>query len=700
MTVFLALILLVLTQPAQAAESVAVTSARATAALVSDTDRIDPGIPFHVGLRLRLAPGWHTYWRNPGDAGIAPELQFTLPDDASIGPLAWPAPQRQLEGPLMTYGYSGEVLLAARVSGPANTVRLHASWLVCRDICVPEEGDFRLDLPAGTPAAAPQAPLFAAAEAALPRPSPWPAQVAADGTLTVSGDGISPATVRDAWFIPEAAGTVDGPAPQMLRVEHGRFTLALKPGEAFRADAALAGVLTVRDAGGQQSALAITAAPDGPPAAPELPLWRVIGFALLGGVILNLMPCVFPVLAVKAVGLAGLSGVAHRHAVAHALSYTAGVVATFLLVGTALLGLRAAGDVVGWGFQFQSPAFVAGIAWVLFAVGLNLSGVYEVRVGGTGAGQSLAARGGHAGSFFTGLLAVLVATPCTVPFMGVAIGAALAAGSATLTMAVFMAMGLGLAAPYVVLAALPGFARALPRPGRWMELVRQVLAFPMYGACAWLFWVAGQEAGSAGVAATAAGLVLVGFIAWAVGLGQRSPEDGGLSVRGRRILHAAAVAAALAALAVLSGIAASAAVPASLALDRGALDRGALDRGASDRGAPEAGMERFSAARLETLRREGRPVFVNMTAAWCVTCLVNERVALGQPEVRQKFESLGVVTLTGDWTLQDAAITGFLRSHGRDGVPLYVLYPPGHRAPVLLPQILTRNTLLSALQHM
>ena len=675
----LILALLMFAQSAQAAESVAVTSSRAIATLVSDTDRIAPGTPFKVGLRLRMAPGWHTYWRNPGDAGIAPELQFVLPDGASAGPIAWPAPRRQPEGPLMTYGYSGDLLLAVPVSGPANTVRLHASWLVCKEICVPEEGDFRLDLPTGAPAASAQAPLFAAAEAALPRPSPWSAQVAPDGLLTVSGDTVSPAAVRDAWFIPDTAGAVDGPVPQALRVAEGSFTLALRPGEAFRADAPLAGVLTVRDAAGQKTALAVSAMPGGPAAMPDLPLWRVIGFALLGGLILNLMPCVFPVLAVKAVGLAGLSGAARRHAVVHALSYTAGVLATFLLVGAVLLGLRASGDAAGWGFQFQSPAFVAGIAWVLFGVGLNLSGVYEVALGAAGAGQSLASRGGHAGSFFTGLLAVLVATPCTAPFMGVAISAALAAGSAGLTMAVFVAMGLGLAAPYLLLAGVPAFARLLPRPGPWMDVVRQALAFPMYAACAWLLWVMSQEAGSAGVLGSATGLVLVGLAAWALGLGQRGGGGRRLGVRGRRIAHAVALAAVLAALAVLSGIAASPAVPAGMAA--------------------EPGVEPFSTERLKALRAEGRPVFVNMTAAWCVTCLVNERVALNQPAVRDAFAARGVVYLKGDWTRQDADITRFLRSHARDGVPLYVLYPRGGGAPVVLPQILTQATVVSALQR-
>jgi thiol:disulfide interchange protein DsbD len=264
--------------------------------------------------------------------------------------------------------------------------------------------------------------------------------------------------------------------------------------------------------------------------------------------------------------------------------------------------------------------------------------------------------------------------------MGVAIGAALASGSAGLTMAVFLAMGIGLAAPFVLLAALPAVARILPRPGRWMELVRQTLAFPMYAASAWLVWVMSQEAGPGGVAGTAAGMVLVGFVAWALGMGQRGIDEGGLGARGRRIVHAAALAAALAALAVLSGIVASPGVPAGPAA--------------------EAGVEPFSADRLDRLRRDGRPVFVNITAAWCVTCLVNERVALAQPAVRQAFAALGVVYLKGDWTRQDAAITRFLRSHGRDGVPLYVLYPPGNRAVAVLPQILTEGIVLAALEQM
>jgi len=658
---------------AHALESAPATTPHATAMLVSDADAVAPGGAVHLGLRLRMAPGWHIYWKNPGDAGVPPQLDWTLPAGVTAGPIAWPAPTRNAEPPLMTYGYAGEVLLPVTVSGAGAgplSVGLHASWLICEKLCVPEEADLRLTLPAGPPAPSAQAPLFAAAAAAVPRPSPWPATIAPDGTLHVAAPDAA-AAVRAAWFIPDSYGTVQGVAEQPLSAGPDGFALALRTGTAFKPDVPLSGVLVVRDRQGQETALELRAAPGGAPAASraDLPLWRVLGLAALGGLILNLMPCVFPVLAMKAAGLARLSGAERGHARMHALSYTAGVVLTFGAVGLALLAARAAA--AGWGFQFQSPLFVAGMAWLLFAVGLNLSGVFTLGEGLAGAGEGLAGRGGHAGSFFTGMLAVLVATPCTAPFMGAAIAAALAATPAV-TLAVFVAMGLGLAAPFLVLAGVPALARALPRPGAWMDVLKQALAFPMYAACVWLVWVISQQSGPAGVLAIGAGLLLVGFAAWAFGLSQRGS--------GSRVAGAAALGALLLALAILSGLATAApSAPQQVA---------------------EAGVEPFSAARLAALRQAGTPVFVNMTAAWCVTCLVNERVALSPEPVRQAFAAHGVAYLKGDWTRQDPAITAFLRANGRDGVPLYLLYPPGGGAPQVLPQILTPGGVLAALAAM
>ena len=661
------------TGTAKALESNQVTTSRGTAALVSDTDAVAPGKPFRVGLYLRLAPGWHTYWRNPGDAGVAPSLAWTLPAGTTAGPIAWPTPRRIAEGPVMTYAYAGDVLLPVTITPPAAAgvlaIQATARWLVCKQICVPEQATFRLDLPPGKPAPSAQAPLFAVHDRDVPRPSPWQVSISSDGNLWVRGPELGPSTIAAAWFIPDRPGEIDDDAPQPLSVRSGGFVLSLALATGTKFEAGLSGILSVRDRSGLPTDVTVHAIPGAPPPPPFPPIGRVLVFAFLGGLILNLMPCVFPILAMKAVSLA--QGAARGQARAHALCYTAGVLATFSGLAAILVAARTAGVAAGWGFQFSSPVFVAAMAWLLFCVGMNLSDVFQVGGGLAGAGSALTARSGHLGSFFTGLLAVLVATPCTAPFMSMAVAAGLAAPPAV-TVLVFLVMGLGLAAPYAVFAAVPALARLAPRPGRWMEVLKQGLAFPMYGAAAWLLWVVSQEAGSAGVLGTAAGFVLLGFAGWVLGITQQA------ATRARRLGQSAAVAAALLAGAVLSGIAVAPGAPAAARTTAGAA-------------------EAFSPARLAALRAAGRPVFVNMTAAWCVTCLVNERVAISTDAVRQAFAVRHVAYLEGDWTQQSPAISKFLRQFGRDGVPLYVYYPPHDGAPVVLPQILTENEVLREL---
>ena len=557
----------------------------------------------------------------------------------------------------MTYAYTGEVLLPVTITPSAasggTVVKAHANWLVCRDICVPEEGDFQLDLPAGAGRASAQAPLFAASDRQVPRPSPWQAVVGGDGTLWVQGPELTPATVVDAWFIPDAAGAIRDSAAQPLTVWQGGFTLALRPGKAFRPeDGAVGHPVDARPQPGWRPTWCCA-----PPPAPcrrrrpTMTLQRMLGAGVPG------RPDPQPdAVRVPGAGDEGRSAWPARGAARRAGRPPPTPPACWWrspALGAALLAARAAGTAAGWGFQFQSPVFVAAMAWLLFAVGLNLSGVYEVGTGLMRTGQGLAARPGQLGSFFTGLLAVVVATPCTAPFMGVAIAAGLAAPPAV-TMLVFLAW----ARPRGALRRAGGGAGAVARrrrsPGRWMEVLRQALAFPMYGASAWLLWVVSQEAGSSGVLATVAGLVLLGFAGWVLGLTQGGAD------RGRRIGQSAAAAALLAALAVLSGIAATPDAPAA--------------------SAAESGAEPFSAARLAALRAEGRPVFVNMTAAWCVTCLVNERVAISSDAVRRAFADHHVAYLKGDWTRQDPQITDYLRENGRDGVPLYVYYPAARPA--------------------
>jgi thiol:disulfide interchange protein DsbD len=656
--------------PALGSESAPVATKRTVATLITDSDSFVPGGQVRVALRLRLADGWHTYWRNPGEAGVPTEIVATLSSGATSGAIEWPAPGRITEGPVTTYGFSGDVVLPISVTVAQGMTAVSgdvtAHWLVCKDICVPEEASFPVSLPAGDGAASVQMPLFKAHDQVVPRASPWQATISPDGTLFVRGSELRPDTVVDAWFIPDTSGQIIDDAAQLLSVRNGGFTLGLRLASGFDPAAGLHGVLSVRDRGGSQADV-VLAAPQGPTPTPAVPLVRALAFAFLGGLILNLMPCVFPILAMKAVGFA--AGLARGKAGAHAVSYTLGVVIAFVCVALSLLGARSAGLAAGWGFQFASPVFVAAMAWLLFAVGLNLSGVFRVGGSFAGAGSNLAAQEGHWGSFFTGALAVLVATPCTAPFMAVAIATGLAAPP-PVTVLIFFTMGLGLASPYLALSSIPALARVIPRPGPWMEVFRQLLAFPMYGASVWLLWVISEEAGSAGVLGTAIGFALLGFAGWSLGITQDS------SLGRRRIGWVVASLATALVIAVLTGIGTAPSAP----------------PGKQD-------AEAFTPARLAALRAEGRPVFVNLTAAWCVTCLVNERVAISNDTVQRAFAARHVAYLKGDWTRQAPEITEFLREQGRDGVPLYLYYGPHAEKAEVLPQILTETTVLDAVEH-
>jgi thiol:disulfide interchange protein DsbD len=451
-------------------------------------------------------------------------------------------------------------------------------------------------------------------------------------------------------------------APQTLSVTPERMTLALKPIKAPLTG--ISGVLALTDTGGQTEFLDVDATPLALPAAMEAPvatgLFRAMVLAFAGGLILNLMPCVLPVLAIKALALARLSGTARAHVRAEAALYTLGVVVAFCAIGGITFAVRAAGGGVGWGIEFQSALFTTAMAWLLLAIGLNLSGVFEIGASIAGTGQGLASRG----SFFTGLLAVVVATPCTAPFMGAALAAALAMPPAV-GMLIFVALGLGLAAPYAALALFPATARLLPKPGAWMDVFKHVLAFPMYGAALWMVWVASQQTGPIGLASIFASLLLVAFAAWSYGFGQTRDRP--------LVLNLIAAFAVALGVILLSDIGQSqAAAPGGVAAD---------------------GSEPYSASRLAALRAAHRPVLVDMSAAWCVTCLVNERVALSPDPVRTAFAQHKVAYLKGDWTRQDPGITAFLREHDRSGVPLYVYYP-AQGAPEVLPQILTPGLIL------
>jgi len=654
--------------------------------LVSEGQAIAPGEIFWVGLRQQITPGWHTYWLNPGDSGEPPRIEWALPHGFVAGDIRWPHPERIPVGPAMSYGYSDEVVLPIPLTAPSSlvpgarvTLRGQASWVVCEKTCVPEEAAVALTLPVATGRPAPDprgAPLIAAARRAVPTPSPWPASFVATPellTLTVAAPDLSAERVAEAWFYPARWGVIEHAAAQRTRMSANGLTLAVARGPLPDAAAEpIEGVLVVTErleGGLARQALSVRAEPRALASAGAAPaLLGAMALALAGGLVLNLMPCVLPVLSVKALGLVQHAGSRLR---GHGLAYTAGVLVSFALVAGALIALRAAGRQLGWGFQLQSPLFVTLLAYVLFVLALSLSGV--VVLGGrlAGAGRTLAGRSGYAGSFFTGTLATVAATPCTAPFMGAAVGWALTQPW-TSALLVFEALGLGLALPYLLLTLLPAWRRALPRPGPWMGHLERLLAFPLYATVAWLVWVVSRQAGPSGVAAALGGLVAIAFAAW---LYQASR---GARARWRR-----------------------AATAAGLALAIGAVGAAALDPRTDERGSGagrrEAGWEPFSPRRLAELRAAGTPVFVNVTAAWCITCLVNERVALRSAAVTEAFARKRVVALEADWTTRDPAITRVLGSFGRSGVPLYLFYPSGAGGdPAVLPQILSERIVLDA----
>ena len=676
--------------PLLAAESAAVTSPSETAWLVSARDTVAPGERFHVALVQRIAPGWHTYWRNPGDSGEPTRLDWTLPDGVAAGAIQWPAPKAIRVEPLVNFGFEGTVLLPVEIAvpttaKPGETLSLAASatWLVCEKICIPEEGSFRLDLPiaaGGSADAAAQARIDQAL-AELPQPAGFTGSLAASGSdkLALGLPGL-PAGASDIRFFPVSDTLIEHAAEQPA----AGGTLTLKRSNAFKIETpSLEGVVTFSE-GGVRRALALsakvepallqaTAAPPPParvtlppPPAGDLTLLLALAFAFAGGLILNLMPCVLPVLFIKALGFAQLARADRDEVRRQGLLFLAGVLATFLVLAAAVIALG-----TGWGFQLQSPPLVILLAVLMTLIGFNLLGIFEIGGRLQGLGDGLASRGGPLGAFMTGALAVIVATPCTAPFMGAAMGYALTQPPAA-ALAIFMALALGFAAPVAALSYAPGLLRLLPRPGRWMVVLKQAFAFPMFATAIWLIWVATMQAGANGALAALAAILMAGFALWLIGVTRGS---------GRALRL------------VAGGVAALVVAATSVFVVEGARPTPPVQARADAPGA-------WSPARVADLQAQGRPVFVNFTAAWCITCLANERVALARQEVKDAFARLDVAYLKADWTNRDAVIAATLAEHGRAGVPLYLFYPAVKGAPAeVLPQLLTPETVVSAAER-
>lgn len=672
-----------------------------TARLVAVAGAVHPGEELLVGVQQRIAPHWHTYWSNPGDSGIATRIDWALPAGASAGPIQWPVPARFARGPISNYGYADEVTLLSAIRVPADSrpgsafpIKARVSWLVCETVCLPQSVELALtlDVVAADVDVAQGHPFIDRARIRLPEPVSWPAHAERKGddlALHIRSRELSSADLQDVWFYADTWGRVQHGAAQPYRVKDGTLVLSLHAGELSLAPgAALTGVLAVSEKtpkgvvsrGYVIRAGLATTTPVTSPAATDTSLLGALLLALLGGIILNLMPCVFPVLSLKALALLQHGEQEAREERRHGLLYAAGILSSFALLALLLSVLKAVGNAVGWGFQFQSPVFVLLMAYLLFALGLSLSGVFTLGTSVTSLGASLADRRGHAGSFFTGVLAAVVATPCTAPFMGTALGYALAQPPLVLLL-VLLSLGLGLALPFLLLSYWPRLQRWLPRPGAWMETLKQLLAFPLYASAVWLLWVLARQAGIPAITTALAGLVTIALAAW---LFERSRF--GTTFWRRLALAFSALALLLAVAGGYWGV--RTAVAGHQSAQPGAHQE--TQGGTADP---------YSADRLKALRASGEPVFLNATAAWCITCLANERLALNTDTVKAAFRDGGIRYLKAEWTTQDQEVSQLLEQFGRSGVPLYVFYPRGAGSqPQILPQILTPEIILKAVQ--
>jgi thiol:disulfide interchange protein len=644
-----------------------------TPALVAETDTPAAGKDVTLAFVMRPAPEWHGYWQNPGDAGLPTRVAWTAPKGLTFDPLHYPVPQPLLIAGLMNYVYEKDYALLVTAHVPAGlapgtrlAVRAKLDWLACNpQTCVPESATLAMTLTVGDGAIAPDMRArFDRWRAALPKPLGAPARYeVANGRFRIELPLPASVDAGKAYFFAGTDGAIDYAAPQTAVHDGDRLVIetAARPKPPARVD----GLVSL----GPDMGLSFTATPgrvapakagsSSAASGEATGFWLALGGAILGGLLLNIMPCVFPILSLKALSLAR-SGGHESEARGEALAYTAGVVLVCAALGAAVLALRTTGELVGWAFQLQDPRVIAGLLLLVLAIALNLAGLFELPV--LSGGSGLASAGGKTGAFWTGALAAFVATPCAGPFLGVALGAAITLPAAE-AMAVFVGLGLGVALPFLLLGFVPALRRWLPRPGAWMDLFRHILAVPMLLTALGLAWILGREAGVDGMGIGLSAALLLALGLWWAGRRQAALKGGAWWP----VL--AALVGAVALIAIVPRDAAAAVASA------------------------EAGAVKFDEAKLAELRKQGRPIFLYFTADWCLTCKVNERGAIDRAEVIKAFADKHVVVMVGDWTRGDPAISRFINAHGRSGVPFYLFYPAGGGEPRELPQILTPGLL-------
>ncbi len=697
--------------PASTQSLAPVPNQRVQTQLVSEFSAIQPGEPFWVGLDMQIQEGWHTYWQNPGDSGAPTRIAWSLPPGFEAGEIHWPYPERFPVGPLVNFGYKDRVLLLTQItppeeiSDPEVSLQAEAHWLVCEEACIPESASLQLDLPVfyGNVLPDPEwRSQFEATRQKLPIASPWPFNTAVSDSqivLQLNTPDLSGNLIEEIHFFPAQDGLITNAAPQPWTLSEEGIEIQLERGYLPNGEE-VSGVIVIEEQQeedrlvqafqiGPDAEMMVATTPVAPAtvtqAAPPavssgLPLAQILLLAFLGGLTLNLMPCVFPILSLKALSIARKAQVSPVQVRLQSLVFTAGILTSVAALGVALIGLKALGQQVGWGFQLQSPVFVLCLAYLLFAVGLSLSGMFTIGASWMGIGQSLTDQRGYRGEFFTGVLATVVATPCTAPFMATAVGAALTQPPLIL-LGILQMLGLGLAFPYILLTLIPAVYQRLPKPGMWMETLQQLLAFPVYATVAWLVWVLVLQTGTQGLAVASSGLILLTFSIWLLQKIQGAP------LRWQRLGQTAAVLVLLSTVFLMQGLPEGTSSP----LTPASSSNPQIQQS-------QLAWADFSPDQISQLQRTGTPVFVNYSAAWCITCLVNDRVVFSQPAIAEAFHHHEVALFKADWTNYDAQITASLQTFGRSGVPLYILYPGGTRDPVILPQLLTPGIVLDSLQ--
>lgn len=672
--------------------------------LIVEENSIQPGHPFWVGVELKMADGWDTYWLNPGDSGFATQVDWHLPEGFTAGPLHWPYPEKFINDSLVAFGYTKTVVLLTEITPPKDLssyqkidIGADVSWLACNDSCIPGKATLSLSVPVSKESPEKNSatqPLFSQARAALPKAggdfSDLSIQAQAEEiVLHLKPKAGMAGNIEEMLFIPEQGEMVDYAAPQSLHKGNDEITLNVK-----RANPAgdmpqhVKGVLLISEKGSDvKQAIQV----DTDIAAPAQPtsyegvssVAMALGFAFLGGLILNVMPCVLPVIALKIFGFVKMANQNRWTIFKHGGVFSLGVLLSFWVLSGILLVLRSYGEGIGWGFQLQEPVFVVALAGILFTLGLSLFGVFELGTSLISLGNKTASssKSPMTSSFMSGVLATLVATPCTGPLLGPALGFAMTLPAVKALM-IFSMMGLGMAFPYLLFSAFPKLVRFLPKPGNWMITFKQLMGFLMMGTVAWLVWVFGAQTDNMATFVLLAGLLLIAIGTWIFGKWATPLKSKAVRL----------VATAMTVIFVGLG--------GGTALFTAKQHREIVSTGVETKVVSDSGWENYSPERIAELRAQGVPVFVDFTAKWCLICQAN-KVILHSSEVQKAFKEKGVVAMAADWTKKDSVITKELEKLGRSGVPVYVLYPGDlQQKPYILPQTLSGNVVREYLEKL